>query len=167
MDRQSLVAGLAALVSVNLFTACGHDSHSLSAGRGMAAACASIEVFAVLPEGARGGRQLPAMDGARVRVFDAPLVTTQDILVARPGTAEGSPDLEIDLLPAPAARVRAFTTEHVGDKLAFVVNHQVRSVVRVLDPIHGDGFMIEPFPSVEADALIRSLSDPQRNCPGP
>jgi len=104
------------------------------------------------------------MDQTTVRVSDQPLVTTRDISAARAGTAEGSPVLEIDLREAPAARLREFSAEHVGVRLAFIVNGHVRMIVRILDPILGSGFIIDPVTRVEADALAKSLRAPPSDC---
>jgi len=165
MERLKLVARMVALALGGLCSACVHGSQSQTPRPGLASsACTSIEVVELAPENAITGRLFPTMDRTMVRVSDQPLITTRDISAARAGTAEGSPVLEIDLREAPAARLREFSAEHVGVRLAFIVNGHVRKVARILDPILGSGFIIDPVTRVEADALAKSLRLPSSDC---
>ena len=165
MERLKLTTGMVALALGSLCTACVHGSQSQTPRLGLASsACTSIEVVELAPENAITGRLFPTMDQTMVRVSDQSLVTTRDISEARAGTAEGSPVLEIDLREAPAARLREFSAQHVGVNLAFIVNGHVRKVVRLLDPIGGSGFIIDPVTRVEADALAKSLRMRPSDC---
>jgi preprotein translocase subunit SecD len=160
-----LTFAAAALLSASCASAPEEPQATSMSTPGLASSpCTSIEVVELAPENAITGRLFPTMDQTMVRVSDQPLATTRDISAARAGTAEGSPVLEIDLHEAPAARLREFSAEHVGVNLAFIVNGRVRKVVRILDPILGSGFIIDPVTRFEADALAQSLRLPSSDC---
>ena len=120
--------------------------------------CPSIAVaeLAVSPE---TGKRLPTANGRVVSVLDPPLLTTRDVVGARLGQAEGRDVLELDLDPAAAARLRSYTAGHVGAPLAFVVDGRVRQVMRVLDPILGNGLIVDPGDPKEVTALAQALGD--------
>ncbi len=123
-----------------------------------APACPSIAIAEVA--GSAGtGKPLRAADGRVVSVLDPPLLTTRDVAGARPGQAEGRSVLELDLDREAAARLRSYTASHVGAQVAFVVDGRVRQVMRVLDPIVGNGLMVNPGDPDEVAALAHALGD--------
>jgi len=123
-----------------------------------AAVCPSIAV-AELAGSPGTGNPLPTSGGGVVSVLDPAIVATPDIAGARLGQAEGRQVLELDLDQGAAARLRSFTAKHVGARLAFVVDGRVRQVLRVLDPIVGNGLMVDPGDPDEVAALARALGD--------
>lgn len=50
--------------------------------------------------------------------------------------------LNLNLSRASAQRLRDFTAANVGGRLAVLVDGRPLKVVKVLDPIHGDGVLI-------------------------
>jgi preprotein translocase subunit SecD len=123
-----------------------------------AAVCPTLAV-AELARTPGTGNSLPTSDGGVVSVLDPAILATRDIAGARLGQAEGRPVLELDLDQEAAARLRSFTANHAGVQLAFVVDGQVRQVMRVLDPIVGNGLIVDPGDPGEVAALARALGD--------
>jgi hypothetical protein len=121
-----------------------------------APACPSLAIAQVTASPG-SGKQLPAVDGGVVSVLDPPLVANRDLSGARVGQAEGRQVLELGLEQDAAARLRSYTADHVGAQLAFVVDGRVRQVMRVLDPIVGDGLMVDPGDPDEVTALAHAL----------
>jgi preprotein translocase subunit SecD len=75
------------------------------------------------------------------------------------GQAEGRDVLELDLDEPAAARLRSYTAGHVGTQLAFAVDGRVRQVMRVLDPIVGNGLIVDPGDPQEVASLAHALRD--------
>ena len=105
------------------------------------------------------GTPLPASGGRVVAVLDPAIVGPSDVVGARLGQAEGRQVLELELDQEAAAQLRSYTASHVGAQLAFVVDGHVRQVMRVLDPIVGNGLMVDPGDPAEVAALARALGD--------
>jgi preprotein translocase subunit SecD len=131
--------------------------YSAASAMAAPATCAVVEIAEVAAPGSADARELMSMDGTAIAVSRHALVSTADIAAARPALAEGHDVLEIDLSPSSAATLRAFSAAHVGTRLAFVVNGQVRNVARILDPIMGQGLIIDPVSPAEAAALAGCL----------
>lgn len=124
----------------------------------VARACPSIAIAEVAGS-AGAGNSLRSADGRVVSVLDPPLLTTRDVAGARLGQAEGREVLELDLDQEAAARLRSYSANHVGAQLAFVLDGRVRQVMRVLDPIVGNGLMVDPGDPDEVTALAHALGD--------
>ena len=123
-----------------------------------APACPSLAIAQVTASPG-SGKQLPAVDGGVVSVLDPPLVANRDLSGARVGQAEGRQVLELGLEQEAAARLRSYTADHVGGQLAFAVDGRVRQVMRVLDPIVGNGLVVDPGDPDEATELAHALGD--------
>jgi preprotein translocase subunit SecD len=134
--------------------ACGQEPAQSRA----APACPSIAV-AELASSPATGSPLSTSDGRVVSVLDPPILATRDVAGARLGEAEGRQVLELHLEQEGAARLRAYTASHVGTQLAFVVDGRVLQVMRVLDPILGNGLMVDPGDPKELAALAHALGD--------
>ena len=72
--------------------------------------------------------------------------------------AEGQDGLGFYVSPAAGERLRAFTTAHVGARLAFVIDNRVRMVSKILDPLKGDAFWLSPFPIAEGTAFSERVN---------
>lgn len=132
---------------------------STGSANDVAAARPLIEIATVAQSTDSTARSFPAADGAVVRVVNTPLVALADIKDARVGDAEGEKVLEISLKPSPAARVRAYSAGHVGNtQMAFIVNGEVRKVVKILDPIEGDGIIVGPMSEAEGKAIADAVN---------
>jgi preprotein translocase subunit SecD len=152
---RSFSAAIALLALMLSATACApvHTSSAAAA----APACPTLEITEIAAPSDAHARRLQTADGDVFFIHAHALATTQDVIAARPATAEGHAVLEIDLSPTSAAALRAFTAAHVGSRLAFIVNDRVRNVVRVLDPLRGEGLIIDPVAPAEAQALARCM----------
>jgi preprotein translocase subunit SecD len=151
--RTLLVAALSAVLAMS----CSQTQSPTAAVTAPSAACPAIEIAEIAAPDSPGARQFHTQDGALIHVSPDSLVTTSDIADARPAMAEGHEVLEIDLDAASAAAFQEFTASHVGTRLAFVVDHRVRRVARILDPISGQGLIIDPVTASEAAELIRCV----------
>jgi preprotein translocase subunit SecD len=145
---------LAIAMPLALALFCAGCSQSLPPAAVAAQSCPTIEIAEIVAADAHGARQFHATDGAAVSVSADSLVTTADIADVRPATAEGHQVLEIDLGASSAAALRAFSASHVGTRVAFIVNHSVRRMARILDPISGEGLIIDPVTASEAGELV-------------
>src|SRR5262249_54294052 len=122
--------------------------------------CPSIAIAEVAASPGTGS-SLPTVDGRVVSVLDPPILTTSDITAARVARAEGRDVLELALVQVAAERFRSYTANHVGSQLGFAVDGRVRRVMRVLDPIVGNGLIVDPGDTKEVASLARALGDPR------
>lgn len=91
-------------------------------------------------------------------VEKASLVTARDVVEADTSYAEGVWGLGLHFSPEAAARMRSYTTAHVGDRLAVIVQGQAKMVVKILEPNLGDSIWISPFAKLEGDALAANIN---------
>jgi hypothetical protein len=77
---------------------------------------------------------------------------------------EGQIVLNVSMTTESAKRVQAFTGNHIGKMIAFIVNGRVINTPRILDPITGKGFLIGPFRREEAQILADSINHKESGC---
>ena len=85
-------------------------------------------------------------------------LTTSDITSATASLTEGQWVLNVDVTDRAAKRIQAFSEQHVGRMLAFLVDGQVHSTPRILDPITGKGFLIGRFDEANAERLASAIN---------
>lgn len=85
------------------------------------------------------------------------LVSPPEVVDAYVNITEGQPVLNLSFKPEAARKVRDFTAAHVGGSIAMIVDGKVARVVKVLDPITGDGVLISPVERPAADDLAAKL----------
>jgi len=122
------------------------------------AACPSVEVARVAPAGLATSRLFPGPGQGKIAVEEAPLINRRDVIKADATLAEGTWGLGLRLSPEGAARMRSFTTAHVGDRLAFIVQGRAKMVVKILDPISGDSVWVSPFDKQAAQRLAGRIN---------
>lgn len=115
----------------------------------------------------KGDRTVLDEDGGIVHVERPALLSTADFTGANVTLTEGQIVLNIDLTPEAGRRIQAYSSEHVGVRLAFILDGRALKVVRILDPIHGDGILMGPFVSERADALAALINDKASRCSSP
>jgi len=122
------------------------------------AVCPTIEIAPIASLGAAASRTFPGPDGKAVAVERVSLVTGRDITKAETSYAEGAWGLGLKFSAAAVDRLRAYTTAHVGDQVAFIVQGKAKMVVKILDPNMGDGAWISPFDKPEGDKLAAGIN---------
>ena len=123
-----------------------------------AASCPAIEIARVVQPGTIGSRTFSGPRNETVTVEKASLATVRDVTKSNISFAEGVWGLGLHLSSAAAERMRSYTTAHVGDQLAFIVQDRAKMVVKILDPIMGDEAWISPFDKQEAEALAANIN---------
>jgi preprotein translocase subunit SecD len=122
------------------------------------ASCPSVEVASVVSPGLPTSRLFPGPNRESITVEKVSIITARDVIKADASHAEGSWGLGLRLSPEAATRMRSYTTAHVGDQLAFIVQGRAKMVVKILDPISGDGVWVSPFERQEAESLAVSIN---------
>ena len=122
-----------------------------------ALACPRLEIAAVSSGGASAVRIAPSALGP-VSLQMADLASTEDVIGAFVNTTEGAPVLNLTFKREAGLRIRNFTARHVGGSIAIIVDGGVTRVVKVLDPIKGDGILIGPVDRSSATALATRLN---------
>ena len=130
-----------------------------------AAEASSCPRFEIAVADDKGERIVVDEDGSAVRVERPTLLTTADFTGANVTVTEGQIVLNINLTHEAGGRIQAFSREHVGVRLAFILDDRALKVARILDPIRNDGILMGPFPREQADALAASISN--SHCPSP
>jgi preprotein translocase subunit SecD len=105
-----------------------------------------------------------APDGALISLTDTPLLTIGDFTGANVSVTESQIVLNVSMPTESAKRVRTFTANHVGTRMAFLVNGRVINTPKILDPITGQGFLIGPFGRDEAQKLADSINHREKRC---
>jgi preprotein translocase subunit SecD len=122
------------------------------------APCPRIEVSVVADMPSDSGRSVALSDGKRVLLTGAPLLTSIDVAGAHASLTEGQYVLNLDMTAGAALRVQAFTEQHVGRTMAFLVDGRIIRTPTIKDPITGNGFLIGPFARAEAERLANALN---------
>jgi len=88
----------------------------------------------------------------------ASAVTGRDLRTAEPGTDEnGQPDVRFILTSEGGRKFRAFTSAHVGDSLAVVLDNKVQEVAVIKDTISETGVISGRFTQQETQDLSMTL----------
>jgi preprotein translocase subunit SecD len=125
-------------------------------------ACPRFEI-AVADE--KGERIVTDEDGSAVHVERPSLLTTADFTGANVTVTEGQVVLNINLTHKAGGRIQAFSHDHVGVRLAFILDDRALKVARILDPIRNDGILMGPFPRAQADMLAASINNSRCTAP--
>lgn len=113
----------------------------------------------------KGERIVTDEDGSAVHIERPSLLTTADFTSANVTVTEGQVVLNINLTHEAGGRIQAFSREHVGVRLAFILDDRALKVARILDPIRNDGILMGPFPREQAGALAATINN--SHCPSP
>jgi preprotein translocase subunit SecD len=127
-------------------------------------ACPSMEVSIVAGTSVHSTRHVSSPEGQLISLTDKPLLTIDDFTDANVSLTQGQTVLNVTMSAASAQRVQTFTANHVGTRMAFLVNGRVINMPRILDPITGKGFLIGPFRRDEAQKLADSINHRERGC---
>lgn len=121
-------------------------------------ACPKVSFAAVAAPTDVTARHVPDQAGVVVNLAATDLVSPPEIVSANVNITEGQPVLNLSFQAAAGARVRAFTAQHVGEQIAMLVDGKVVRVVKILDPIQGNGILIGPVDRPAAEVLAAKLN---------
>jgi preprotein translocase subunit SecD len=152
---------LKSLIALGIFLAAASLVSQPAVAGSAAVSCPRFEI-AIVDDQAK--RAIPDEDGSIVHVDSPSLLTTADFTGADVSLTDGQIVLNINLSHEAGLRIQAFSREHVGVKLAFILDDHAVKVARILDPIHKDGILMGPFARAEADKLAASINGTPRNC---
>lgn len=120
-----------------------------------APACPRMEFVVVDPQ---GSRTIAEPNGKILHLDATPLLTMADFTGANVTLTENQIVLNIDLDHDGAQRIRQFSKNNVGARIAFIANGEVIKTAKILDPIQFDGFLVGPLDRPKADALADAIN---------
>jgi preprotein translocase subunit SecD len=123
-----------------------------------------MEVSIVAGKSMGSTRHLSSPEGELIYLTEKPLLTIDDFIDANVSLTEGQIVLNVSMSSESAKRVQAFTANHVGTRIAFLVNGRVINTPKIRDPITGKGFLIGPFSRDEAQKLAYSINQKESGC---
>jgi len=123
-----------------------------------AQACPKIELAAVVAPEARAARAAQDQAGQPIALAADDLVSPTELLHANVNVTEGQVVLNLNFSAAAAKRVRDFTGANVGGRIALLVDGRAMKVVKILDPIRGDGILVGPVEPGAAEALAARIN---------
>jgi preprotein translocase subunit SecD len=97
-------------------------------------------------------------DTTTVLMSRTPLVATGDITGATASEREGEWVLEFTVTDDAAARVHEFSKQHVGSKLALLVDGKVYGTPRIAAAIVGNGYRIGGLNRADAERAATAIS---------
>lgn len=118
-------------------------------------ACPRME-FVVVDD--HGPRTIAEPNGKVLHLKAAPLLTMRDFTGANVTLTENQIVLNVDLDRDGAQRIRQFSKNNVGTKIAFIADGEVIKTAKILDPIQFDGFLVGPLERAKADALADAIN---------
>ena len=126
--------------------------------------CPTMELSVVADKPDGSTRSITSEQGKAISLTETPLLTIVDFKDANVSLTEGQIVLNVSMTTEGAKRVQAFTANNVGKMIAFLVNGRVTNVLKILDPITGNGFLIGPFLRDEAQKLAESINHREIGC---
>ena len=115
-----------------------------------------IEVRLVRQEGG-GGVEAVEYAGERIYVDSEPLLSDSDFERVEPVIRSGEFHLEFELRPDAGARVSEVTAAEIGERLAVIVDSEVRSVSVILDAVGPRGRTSFLATSEEAEGIAEKV----------
>ena len=119
------------------------------------AACQTIEIRGVAAD---GDRIVTDGDGQSVHLASTAIALTGDLSHAYVNLTEGKVALNVTLSPAAAQRMRDYTTAHVGQGIAYIVDDHAVQVLRVRDPVLASGILIGGVSKAEAERVAAGIN---------
>jgi preprotein translocase subunit SecD len=123
------------------------------------AACPAIEMSAVADVQSDSTRPVALNDSTTIALARTPLVTSADITGASASLTEGQWVLNLAVTDEAAKRVQDFSTRHVGQTVAFLIDGKVHSTPIIRDRITGKGFLIGRFEQADAERLATAINN--------
>ena len=123
------------------------------------APCPVIEMSVVADRQSDSTRTIPLNDTTTILVSRRPLVTTGDITGAIASPGEDQWAVNFTVTDEAAARVHAFSTQHVGSNMALVADGKIHGTPRISGAIAGNRYRMEGFSRADAERLAASISN--------
>jgi preprotein translocase subunit SecD len=123
------------------------------------APCPAIEMSAVADTQTDSTKTVTLNDTTTILMSRTPLVATGDITGATASQTENQWVLSFTVTDDAAKRVHEFSTQHVGRKLAIVVDGKVQGTPRIAGAITGNRYQIEGFNRADAERLATAISN--------
>jgi preprotein translocase subunit SecD len=87
------------------------------------------------------------------------LITTSDIVDARPSQTDGRWVLNIDVTDDAAKRIQDFSKTHVGQTIALVDDGKTTGTPRITGPLTGKGIQIDAGDKAGAESMAAAIKD--------
>lgn len=120
------------------------------------ALCQKLEVVAVAPTG-QGAVRLLGPQGP-LEIEAKPLVASGEVTRAEAGVAGGDNVLRVAFTAEAAQRLQAWTSAHVGSRVAILLNGEVLRITPVGGPVGGGGIQLGGMDRSQAVSLAAGLS---------
>jgi preprotein translocase subunit SecD len=123
------------------------------------APCPAIEMSAVADTQTDSTKTVALNDTTTILMSRTPLVVTGDITGATASQADDRWVLNFTVTDDAAKRVHEFSKQHVGTRLASVVDGKVHGTPRIAGAIVGNRYFIEGFKQADAERLATAISN--------
>jgi preprotein translocase subunit SecD len=121
--------------------------------------CPVIEVSAVADTQTDSGKTVTLNDTRTILISRTPLVATSDITSASAPRAEDQWAVNFTVTDDAAKRVHDFTKQHVGRKLALVVDGKAHGTPRIASAVVGNSYRIDGLSRADAERLATAISN--------
>jgi preprotein translocase subunit SecD len=126
------------------------------------ASCPAIEMSAVADAQTDSTKSATMLnDTTTILMSRSPIVTTSDITGAAPSASqlEGQWVVNFTVTDDAATRVQEFTRQHVGTRMALVVDGKVHGAPRIAGAIVGNRYQIDGFNQADAERLSTAITN--------
>ena len=120
--------------------------------------CPAIEMSAVADTQTDSTKTVTLNDTTTMLMSRTPLVATGDITGATASESEGEWVLNFTVTDDAAKRVHEFSEQHVGRKLALLVDGKVYGAPRIAAAITGNGYRIGGLNRADAERAATAIS---------
>jgi preprotein translocase subunit SecD len=120
-------------------------------------ACKLVE-FASVGGALPNSRTLPAAQGGVVRVSRDPIVASRELTGAHATVEGGETAVKLSFAPEAGQRMQAFTSQHLGEQIALIVDGRAMTLFTASGPVGGDGLQFSGMTPQAGDALAAGVN---------
>src|SRR3954463_10394851 len=152
MDRKPPFVIVHTLVSLMMFLclACATRHES-------GVPCPAVELSAVADTQTDSSKTATLNDTATILISRIPLVATGDITGATASRTGDQSVVNFTVTDDAAKRVHAFTQQHVGSKVALVVDGKTHGAPRIASAVVGNSYQIDGLNRADAERLATAI----------
>ena len=121
--------------------------------------CPAIEMSEVADTQTGSSKTVTLNDTTTILISRTPLVATGDITAATASQTDDQWILNFTVTDDAAKRVHDFTKEHVGRRLALVVDGKVHGTPRIAAAVVGNNYQIDGFDRADAERLATAITN--------
>jgi len=121
--------------------------------------CPAVEMSAVADTPTDSTKTVTLNDTTTILMSRTPLVATGDITGATASQGKDQWSLDFTVTDDAAMRVREFTKQHVGRRLALLVDGKVYGTPRIASAITGNGYRIGGLNRSDAERAATAISN--------